>query len=112
MINPRTLEDDSQQVVAEADAPMVKQTPKVERTDKPPPISLSESRIAFYLLVFAVVGFLLSSLVTDQEVIIALGTLNTAIIGAWVWAWMSKIRLLIQSLKYSQQSAPRRLSGG
>ncbi len=79
---------------------------EVERSNKQTTLSLSESRIAFYLLVSAIAGFILLRILTDQEIVIALGTFNIAIIGMWIWVFLSKIRLLTQSLKYNQQNEP------
>jgi hypothetical protein len=66
--------------------------------------AISNTRLAFYLLVCALVSFVLLKLVTDDEVMVALGTLNLAIIGMWVWALRTKIRLLSQALHRSQQN--------
>jgi len=61
---------------------------------------LSETRLAFYMLVSGIISFAILRLLTDQELVIALGTLNLAIIGMWVWAYWSKARLLRATLKY------------
>ncbi|MGH9753190.1 MAG: TraR/DksA family transcriptional regulator [Blastocatellia bacterium] len=66
----------------------------------------SESRIALYLLISAIAGFVLLRVVTDQEVIVALGTLNIAIIGMWVWALFRKARALTQSLTSPKGDVP------
>lgn len=55
-----------------------------------------ETRLAFYLLSSAIVSFILLRFLTDQEVVIALGTLNLAIIGMWVGTLLAKIRSLFK----------------
>ncbi len=106
MLNPQTFEDRSQKIVAETDTPTINQENEVVRSTKRAPFSIPESRLAFYLFVFTVAGFVLLRALTDQEIVVALGTLNIAIIAMWVWALMSKFRSISQSLKYNQQNKP------
>ncbi len=60
------------------------------------------------MFVSTLAGFTLLSAITEDEIVIALGTLNIAIIGMWTWAWLSKIRSLIQFLKHAQQNEAAR----
>jgi hypothetical protein len=103
MLNPRTLEDGSQRVVAEADAPIVKQAPEVRRPSKPTTFFIPESRAAFFIFVFIMASFLLLRALTSQAIVIGLATLNIAIIGMWVWAFLSRTRSLTRSSDYKQQ---------
>jgi hypothetical protein len=109
---PLTCEDNSEQIKAEPDTAIINQANGVEQSIRRPGITLSESRIAFYLLVSAAAGYILLRTLSSDEIMVALGTLNIAIIGAWIWAWLSKIRMLIQSFKNSQQTElARKLPG-
>jgi hypothetical protein len=106
MLNPRTFEDRPQQVVTETATPTIDQENEVVRSAKRVPFSIPESRLAFYLFVLTVAGFVLLRALIDQEIVVALGTLNIAIIAMWVWALMSKFRSISQSLKHNQQNKP------
>ncbi|MGH9842324.1 MAG: hypothetical protein ACREEM_26540 [Blastocatellia bacterium] len=76
------------------------QTMRGNSTKMRDPLRLSETRLAFYLLVSGIIGFTILRLLTDQEAVIALGTLDLAIIGMWIWAFWSKARLLSAALKH------------
>lgn len=69
-------------------------------------LRLSETRLAIYCIVSAVVGFALLRLFTEDEVVLVWGTLDLAVIGMWVWAYISKYRLLAASLKQAQSNEP------
>jgi hypothetical protein len=82
---------------------------------EPEDISLSEHSSTFYLLVSALAGFLIARLITNQEVIIALGTIVFAILGMWLLAVFYRVRLIVRSLKRSNSYEARigqNLSGG
>jgi hypothetical protein len=66
---------------------------------KPEDLSLSEHSSTFYLLVSALAGFLIARLITNQEVIIALGTIVFAVLGMWLLAAFYRVRLIVRSLK-------------
>jgi hypothetical protein len=68
--------------------------------------ALPQTRITFYLFVSGLAGFILLSALTDQEEIVALGTLNIAIIGMWIWALLRKAHTLTQSLTPPKGDAP------
>jgi len=70
------------------------------------PPALPQTRITFYLFVSGLAGFILLSALTDQEEIVALGTLNIAIIGMWIWALLRKAHTLTQSLTPPKGDAP------
>jgi len=80
------------------------------KVDRPLPylnmksLDLSASRLALYLLASTVVASILLQLLTDDEMVIFFGTLNLAIISAWIWAWLRKIRLTLQYFRGTQQS--------
>jgi hypothetical protein len=69
-------------------------------------LALPQTRINFYLFVSGLAGFILLSALVDQEEIVALGTLNIAIIGMWIWALLRKARTLTQSLTLPKGDAP------
>ncbi len=62
-------------------------------------ISLSGSAIDLYLLVSTGLGFLVIRLLTDQEIVIALGTVVIGVIGMWVCAIISRLYLAVRALK-------------
>ncbi|MGH9832614.1 MAG: hypothetical protein ACREBD_04215 [Blastocatellia bacterium] len=95
------------QKLAETDIPTINQENEVVRSTKRTPFFIPESRLAFYLFVLTMAGFIFLRTLTDQEIVVALGTLNIAIIAMWVWALLSKIRSLTQSLKYDRQNEPK-----
>lgn len=61
--------------------------------------SLSEPSSSLYLLVSALLGFLIIRLFTTQEIIVALGTIIFAVLGMWVLAVFYRVRLIIRSLR-------------
>lgn len=63
-------------------------------------ISPSEVASALYLLVSAVIGFVIISMLTAQAIIVALGTLVFAVLGMWLLAILSRLRLIVRSLKH------------
>jgi hypothetical protein len=82
------------------------QVPSVALSNKRTNFSLSESRLALYLLASTVVASTLLQLLTDDEMVIFFGTLSLAIISTWIWAWLRKIRLALQYFRGIQQSRP------
>ncbi|MGH9936620.1 MAG: hypothetical protein ACREAM_10270 [Blastocatellia bacterium] len=71
-------------------------------------LDISTTRMALYLLTSAVVANILLRLLTDDEVVIFLGTLNLAIISLWIWAWLRKIRLTLQYFRHAQQKKAKK----
>lgn len=85
---------------------VISQAYKVKRPTKRSTLALSQTRITFYLFVSALTGFILLSALTDQEVIVSLGTLNIAIFGMWIWALLRKALALTRSLTPSKGDSP------
>jgi len=90
----------------ESDVTAINQVYGIEQSTKQANSSLSESRVASYLLASSAAGFILLRALTSQEMIVALGTLSIAIIGMWVLALLSKARALTQSLTTSKGDLP------
>lgn len=67
---------------------------------------LSQTSSAFYLLISALVGFLIIRLFTAQEFIVALGTIVFAVMGMWLLAVAYSVRLIIRSLKHQKLTIP------
>jgi Flp pilus assembly protein TadB len=63
-------------------------------------LSTSGSTLALYLMVSAFLGFFVIRLVTTQEIVVALGTIVLAVVGMWLIAFLSKLRLIVRSLRY------------
>lgn len=72
---------------------------------RPETLRLSETRLAVYLLVSAAISFTVLRLVTNDEIVLVWGTLDLAIISMWIWAYISKIRLLSAFLKQTQSGS-------
>jgi Flp pilus assembly protein TadB len=65
-------------------------------------LSTSGSTLALYLMVSAFLGFFVIRLVTTQEIVVALGTIVLAVVGMWLIAFLSKLRLVVRSFRYHQ----------
>jgi positive regulator of sigma E activity len=63
-------------------------------------ISLSGSAAALYLLVSALIGFLAIRLLTSDEIIIASGTIVVGVLGMWILALYSRLRLIAQIVSH------------
>jgi len=99
---------DGKQRQASAEADLISTSPiyRAKLSSRRTVPTLSASRLAFYLLVSTVVASILLQLITDDETVIFFGTLNLAIISAWMWAWLRKIRSTLQYFRDTQQSRP------
>lgn len=65
-------------------------------------LSPSGSTLALYLMVSAFIGFFVIRVLTTQEIIVALGTIVLAVVGMWLIAFLSKLRLIVRSFRYHQ----------
>lgn len=65
-------------------------------------MSPSGSTLALYLMVSGFLGFLVLRALTTQEIIVALGTIVLAVVGMWLIAFLSKLRLIFRSFRYHQ----------
>ena len=92
------------QIPAVSDLISTDQIDRVSPSSRRTVPTLSASRLAFYLLASTVVASILTQLLTDDEMLIFFGTLSLAIISAWIWAWLRKIRLTLQYFSDTQQS--------
>lgn len=67
-------------------------------------LSTSGSTLALYLMASAFLGFFLIRMVTTQEIVVALGTIVLAVVGMWLIAFFSKLRLIVRSARYHQMN--------
>jgi squalene cyclase len=67
-------------------------------------LSTSGSTLALYLMVSAFLGFFVIRMLTTQEIVVALGTIVLAVVGMWLIALLSKLRLIVRSSRYHQMN--------
>lgn len=74
--------------------------PRIKELSNLKETSLSGSTAALYLLVSALIGFLAIRLVTSEEIIVASGTVVIGVLGMWVLALYSQLRLIAQVVNH------------
>jgi hypothetical protein len=75
-------------------------SPRIKELSNLKEISLSASTAALYLLVSALIGFLAIRLVTSEEIIVASGTVVIGVLGMWVLALYSRLRLIARLVSH------------
>ncbi|MBI1923970.1 hypothetical protein HYR99_06940 [Candidatus Poribacteria bacterium] len=65
-----------------------------------------------YLLVSALTGFLIIRMLTAQETVIALATIVFAVFGMWLLAILSRLRIIVRSLKHHRHPGTEEILHG